>query len=529
MESLFRLLILLALTQFLNTGSHGISFAPEICDNAIDDDLDGLIDLHDPDCNCSTLDPESLIPNHSFEEQECCPMSHSMVDCLQGWIRASQTTPDYFHSCGWTGAGAIDIPQPLPDGEGFIGIIDGSFSSDPNPNWKEYVGICLADTLQVDTLYRLQLSVGFLNKRTSPSTDIVIFGTTDCANLPFGEGDATFGCPSNGPGWIRLGSASAVGENEWKQVEILFKSNNNIAAVVIGPDCYQRSLGNDPYYLLDQLILAKDQDFDVDIVAKGHPCSPGFELNILPQTGYNYQWFKDGIAIIGATSRTLTNLPGMGEYQVRIENELGCKISEPFRHNPPSSYSRTIQTICEGTTLLFDGQNLQTTGTYWDTLQTVNHCDSIVELKLEVAASVEKLVAAKIFPPETYQIGPFNFSTPGSYVQTITSSTGCDSTIILELDYFTIYTPNAFSPNDDGVNDVFTFGCSPDVKSIVSMSIFDRWGNIMYQGESLSCQDGWNGQVNGQQAHPGVYVYTSQVLFVDNGVRQLDGSFTLVR
>ncbi|MBX2875625.1 MAG: gliding motility-associated C-terminal domain-containing protein [Saprospiraceae bacterium] len=505
------------------------SFPPEICDNAIDDDLDGRIDLHDPDCSCSTLEPTSLIPNHSFEEQECCPMSHSRVDCLQGWIRASQTTPDYFHSCDWTGAGALDIPQTLPDGEGFIGIIDGSFSSDPNPNWKEYVGICLEDTLQIDTLYRLQLHVGFLSQRTSPSTDIVIFGTADCANLPFGLGDATFGCPSNGPGWIRLGSVSVAGENEWKQVEILFRSNNNIAAVVIGPDCYQRSLENDPYYLIDKLILAKDQNFNVDIVANDHPCSPSFELSIPPQLGYRYQGYKDGIAVVGATSRTLTSLPGAGEYQVRIENELGCKLSETFQHAPPSFYSQTIQTICEGTAVHFNGQILQTAGIFWDTLTATNQCDSIVELNLEVAPHEEKEISAKIFPPETYQIGSFSFSTPGNYVQNLISSTGCDSTIYLELDYFRLYTPNAFSPNDDGLNDIFTFGCSPDVKSIEALIVFDRWGNIVYEGESLSCQNGWNGQVNGKPALAGVYVYTSTILFTDDKVRQLDGSFMLVR
>ncbi len=38
----------------------------EICDNAIDDDNDGLIDLNDSDCACEMVSLESIIPNPSF-------------------------------------------------------------------------------------------------------------------------------------------------------------------------------------------------------------------------------------------------------------------------------------------------------------------------------------------------------------------------------------------------------------------------------------------------------------------------------
>ena len=51
--------------------------AQEICNNGIDDDGDGLIDLNDPDCPCSTLiTPDNIasyIRNPSFEERGCCP------------------------------------------------------------------------------------------------------------------------------------------------------------------------------------------------------------------------------------------------------------------------------------------------------------------------------------------------------------------------------------------------------------------------------------------------------------------------
>ena len=51
----------------------------EICDNAVDDDDDGLIDLNDPDCTCAVIEPESLIPNPSFEDMNCCPNAPSKL------------------------------------------------------------------------------------------------------------------------------------------------------------------------------------------------------------------------------------------------------------------------------------------------------------------------------------------------------------------------------------------------------------------------------------------------------------------
>jgi len=73
----------------------------EVCDNGIDDDMDGLIDLNDPDGNCLSAAPISLIPNPSFEDKSCCPNSNSMLEC-DTWIQASVATTDYMHSCGCT-------------------------------------------------------------------------------------------------------------------------------------------------------------------------------------------------------------------------------------------------------------------------------------------------------------------------------------------------------------------------------------------------------------------------------------------
>jgi len=120
--------------------------AQEICDDAIDNDGDGLIDLNDTeDCICETEIPSSLIPNPSFEEYIDCPTGEAQLENAQDWIQASEATSDFIHTCGnFLGnmyANNARAPLPFPDGDGCIGFRDGNTNS--RPNFKEYVGSAL--------------------------------------------------------------------------------------------------------------------------------------------------------------------------------------------------------------------------------------------------------------------------------------------------------------------------------------------------------------------------------------------------
>lgn len=100
------------------------------------------------------------------------------------------------------------------------------------------------------------------------------------------------------------------------------------------------------------------------------------------------------------------------------------------------------------------------------------------------------------------------YADTGQYNITLVVSTtfGCYDTIILPLkvnEISSLYIPNAFTPNGNGTNDVFT----PVGLELFefNMMIFDRWGEKIFESSGLN--QGWDGKYKGVLCQPGVYVY----------------------
>ncbi|MCE9540495.1 MAG: PKD domain-containing protein, partial [Bacteroidetes bacterium] len=137
------------------------------------------------------------------------------------------------------------------------------------------------------------------------------------------------------------------------------------------------------------------------------------------------------------------------------------------------------------------------------------------------------LTSSALFNPP-----PHTYSDTGSFTITLVTSTtyGCvDSafqTIIIEPD-FVFYIPNVFTPDGDGINDFFT-GKGVYIKEF-EMSIFDRWGNLIYRSDDISKP--WDGKANGgtEMAQGDAYVYTIKVKDFKMGKHSYSGIVTLVR
>lgn len=85
--------------------------------------------------------------------------------------------------------------------------------------------------------------------------------------------------------------------------------------------------------------------------------------------------------------------------------------------------------------------------------------------------------------------------------------------------------PNAFSPNGDGVNDVFKI--NDGIYANFRLSIFNRWGTLVFT--STDPTQGWDGEFEGQPVNSGTYLYQLTFQNADNLPITKSGSFVLIR
>lgn len=115
------------------------------------------------------------------------------------------------------------------------------------------------------------------------------------------------------------------------------------------------------------------------------------------------------------------------------------------------------------------------------------------------------------------------------YIVTVTSPEGCVATDTVNIIVFkgsAIYVPNAFTPNNDGRNDLF----KPKyvgIKTLEYFTVFDRWGNMIFKTSDLSI--GWDGTYKGRPAINGTYVWMLNAVDFINKKIQKKGTVTIIK
>jgi gliding motility-associated-like protein len=118
---------------------------------------------------------------------------------------------------------------------------------------------------------------------------------------------------------------------------------------------------------------------------------------------------------------------------------------------------------------------------------------------------------------------------PGTYWVTVTidGCTGTDSIEVKNDCYMDV--PNAFTPNNDGINDYFL--PRPRLAkglTTFKMDIYNRWGQLVFSSENVEGR-GWDGRMNGVDQPEGVYVYVIDATFRDGQMEHRQGNVTLMR
>ncbi|MES2285829.1 MAG: PKD domain-containing protein [Bacteroidota bacterium] len=127
---------------------------------------------------------------------------------------------------------------------------------------------------------------------------------------------------------------------------------------------------------------------------------------------------------------------------------------------------------------------------------------------------------------------PHTYADTGTYTITLITNTnyGCLDTayqnISIEPD-FVFYIPNSFTPDDDGINETFSGKGIFIIK--YEMSIFDRWGNLVFFSDDINTP--WDGKANHGKdlAQRDVYIYSINVTDIKTIQHAYKGKVTLIR
>ncbi|MBR5374092.1 MAG: InlB B-repeat-containing protein, partial [Paludibacteraceae bacterium] len=133
-------------------------------------------------------------------------------------------------------------------------------------------------------------------------------------------------------------------------------------------------------------------------------------------------------------------LTASGEYTATYTSASGCdSLVTLVLEILPIYDDTTSATIIQGKSYTFAGNTYDEEGTYTTRLQTTAGCDSIVTLKLNILNGSSDTIKAAICQGETYQSYGFDESTAGTFTQQLKNTAGGDSLVTLVLELLPIY------------------------------------------------------------------------------------------
>ncbi|GGH24244.1 hypothetical protein GCM10007423_07530 [Dyadobacter endophyticus] len=290
-----------------------------------------------------------------------------------------------------------------------------------------------------------------------------------------------------------------------------------------------------------------------------------------------------------------------------------CALGLDFTVGFKKKTAVLAQSICDGEAFALGDTLLKTSGTYVRNVSKSNMCDSTVTLTLTVNPVGKFIQHLRICEGESVHVGDSTYTLPGTYIQHIPQTTGCDSVVTTVLEVIridlsmtptlsitqgdsvhvepiiepsgsyayhwdqsglscsdcpdpwaspgqsTLYQldvsdpdkvcmrqarvqvyvkpcgieiPDAFSPNNDQLNEIFYVYGNACVRQVREMFIYNRWGEVIYQKSNFAASDpsaGWDGSYHGQKTAPGVYPYKIRVELTNGSFLSYKGVVNLLR
>ncbi|MEL7251988.1 MAG: gliding motility-associated C-terminal domain-containing protein [Bacteroidota bacterium] len=233
---------------------------------------------------------------------------------------------------------------------------------------------------------------------------------------------------------------------------------------------------------------------------------------------------------------TISAEGGTGSLQYSIDNGANFQSSASFSDLNPGEFMLLVldENDCSATQSITVNSSDQAPD--WQNIAVASASCKQLNGEISVQASGGTGTLTYALEGGVYQTtGLFMGLGTGSYLLSVQDELGCtrDSLISVPASACPIYVPNAFSPNQDGVNDRFqVFSADATAVTINHYAIFDRWGALLYEARNFSLTDVtqfWNGTFQGQVLGPGTYVYMMDVNPGDGQNLLLSGDLLLIR
>ncbi|MCB9194616.1 MAG: gliding motility-associated C-terminal domain-containing protein [Flavobacteriales bacterium] len=329
----------------------------------------------------------------------------------------------------------------------------------------------------------------------SPIADAGIDMTITCNSALVAQLDASNSTASN-PTYL------------WSTSNGTIDSQNNANATVSAAGTYTVTVtGDNGCFASDDLIITMDTLIPtINYIPPGELDCIGTPITIDASSsiGSNptFLWSDNStLSTISVTSP--------GNYNLTVTNDNGCS----------DNVTITITTVAGPTA------SISATPTTGNMPLNVDFVDSSIGTGLTYAWNFGDGSNDTIQNPSNV------YNEVGNYVATlvITDANFCTDTasVTIVVDGVSeLVIPNVFSPNGDGNNDIFVLS-GTNIEE-VSGTIFNRWGQIVYEFSSLGA--GWDGRtVSGLEASTGTYYYLIKATGVDGVTYDYHGALELVR
>ena len=225
---------------------------------------------------------------------------------------------------------------------------------------------------------------------------------------------------------------------------------------------------------------------------------------------YQYFWTDQDGDDVSNDENPVVTAPFSSQYNLLVIDQMGCLATTSFEIQiidlpdvelyVSGSPAGTSQSIFLGQTLIFEALP-----------QAFDLYEFFIYDQENGSQNQDNLTPSQsgfsnIFAPANLQNGQWVFVR--AYNEGCMSESQWVNIVMNDL-------PNAFTPDGDGINDVFAVG--------YELTVFNRWGQKVYEGTS-----GWDGTYNGRKVSPGTYYYLVN-MYDDNNIRTtLKGSVTVI-